>query len=108
MGVAAAAQASHPSPGHRVRLRTPHRNQGNNVTGRRRTQYPPPQRERVSAEAIGFGAAVASAAWAAVSEFMAVQTKTVVGTILAIAAATSAGKALLEKRQERKNKDEDQ
>lgn len=69
---------------------------------------PTPQRERVSAEAIGFGAAVASAAWAAVSEFMAVQTKTVVGTILAIAAATSAGKALLEKRQERKNKDEDQ
>jgi len=69
---------------------------------------PSPRREIVNAEAVGFGAAIGSAAWAAISEFMPAQAKAIVGTILAIAAATSAGKTWYAKRQERMSKDEDQ
>jgi hypothetical protein len=59
---------------------------------------PTPRRERVSAEAIGFWAATGAAAWATVAEFMPVAPKAVAGTLLATAAAISAGKSWMAKR----------
>ncbi|MEV4754775.1 hypothetical protein AB0J86_06625 [Micromonospora sp. NPDC049559] len=62
----------------------------------------------MSPEALGFSAAAASTIWAAFSEFMPIAVKAIVGSVLGAVAAGSAGRAWLDKRDERKKKDEDQ
>ncbi|GAB3150667.1 hypothetical protein GCM10027290_38570 [Micromonospora sonneratiae] len=49
-----------------------------------------------------------SALWATVTEIMPVQAKAIVGTLLGVAAASSAAKAWLNKLDEQKEQDEDQ
>lgn len=63
-------------------------------------ETPAPRRERISAEAVGFWASAGATVWASVSEFMPTMVKAVAGTVIAAAAAISAGKAWVKKRRE--------